>query len=77
MKDQVEDPGGDLRAVEGTDAELAVETDRPLANGALLFDDGTKSLLRSGENGRRIASVPIARTACITSPRSIRAKMCV
>jgi hypothetical protein len=59
MKDKVEDPGGDLRAVEGTDAEVAVETDRPLMNGALLFDDGTKVLLRSGENGLRIASVPI------------------
>jgi hypothetical protein len=59
MKDQVEDPGGDLRAVEGTDADVAVETDRPLMNGALLFDDGTKVLLRSGENGLRIASVPI------------------
>lgn len=59
MKDKIEDPGGDLRAVEGTDAEVAIETDRPLANGALLFDDGTKLLLRSGENGLRIASVPI------------------
>ena len=59
MKDKVEDPGGDLRAVEGTDADVAVETDRPLANGALLFDDGTKLLLRSGENGVRIASVAI------------------
>ena len=59
MKDKVEDPGGDLRAVEGTDADVAVETDRPLVNGALLFDDGTKLLLRSGEKGLRIASVPI------------------
>jgi hypothetical protein len=59
MKDKVEDPGGDLRAVEGTDADVAVETDRPLVNGALLFDDGTKVLLRSGENGLRSASVPI------------------
>ena len=59
MKDKVEDPGGDLRAVEGTEAELAIETDRPLASGALLFDDGTKLLLRSGDNGLRVASVPI------------------
>ncbi|MGA2741582.1 MAG: hypothetical protein ABSG65_29620 [Bryobacteraceae bacterium] len=59
MKDKVEDPGGDLRAVEGTDADVAVETDRPLVNGALLFDDGTKVPLRSGENGLRIATVPI------------------
>ena len=59
MKDKTEDPGGDLRAVEGTDAELSIETDRPLMNGALLFDDGTKLLLRAGENGLRMASVPI------------------
>ena len=59
MKDKVEDPGGDLRAVEGTDADVAVETDRPLLNGALLFDDGTKVPLRAGENGLRIASVSI------------------
>jgi hypothetical protein len=59
MKDTVEDPGGDLRAVEGTNAELAIQTDRPLANGALLFDDGTRLPLNSGENGARIAEVPI------------------
>ena len=59
MKDKTEDPGGDLRAVEGTNADVAVVTDRPLLNGVLLFDDGTKAPLRSGENGQRIASVPI------------------
>ena len=42
MKDFVEDPGGDLRAVEGTTAEVAIQTDRPLANGALLLDDGRR-----------------------------------
>jgi len=36
MKDVVEDPGGDLRAVEGTEAEVAIETDRPLAKGVLM-----------------------------------------
>jgi hypothetical protein len=59
MKDKVEDPGGDLRAVEGTDAEVSIETDRPLVNGALLFDDGTKLMLRAADNGARIATVPI------------------
>jgi hypothetical protein len=59
MKDTVEDPGGDLRAVEGTNAELAIQTDRPLSNGALLFDDGARLPLSSGENGARIAEVPI------------------
>ncbi len=51
MKDAVEDPGGDLRAVEGTNAEVAIQTDRPLSTGALLLDDGTKIPLRSGADG--------------------------
>ena len=61
MKDAVEDPGGDLRAVEGTDAEVAIETDRPLANGALLLDDGSKIALRSGPQSMLVASVPITK----------------
>jgi hypothetical protein len=59
MKDSVEDPGGDLRAVEGTTAEVAIHTDRPLSNGALLLDDGGKVGLRDGGNNTLIASVPI------------------
>ncbi len=41
IKDGVEDPGGDLRAVQGTTAELTVETDRPLKNGVIEMDDGS------------------------------------
>jgi hypothetical protein len=48
LKDTVEDPGGDLRAVEGTEAEVKVETNRPLAAGALLLDDGSRFDLRGG-----------------------------
>ena len=59
MKDQVEDPGGDLRAVEGTTAEVAIQTDRPLANGAILLEDGTKISLRKSDNGTLAAIVPI------------------
>ena len=54
LKETVEDPGGDLRAVEGTEAEVKVVTDRPVANGALLLDDGTKIELRDG-----VARVPM------------------
>jgi len=54
MKDSTEDPGGDLRAVEGTTAELAVETDRPLPNGVILLDDETRIPLKNG-----VARVPI------------------
>ena len=48
MKDAVEDPGGDLRAVEGTTAEVAIQTDKPLATGAIFLDDGSKIALRDG-----------------------------
>src|ERR1035437_2086684 len=59
MKDFVENPGGDLRAVEGTTAEVAIQTDRPLATGAILLADGTKLPLRQTADGSLAASVPI------------------
>ncbi|MBV9506659.1 MAG: hypothetical protein JO323_16830, partial [Acidobacteriia bacterium] len=37
LPDLVENPGGDLRAVEGTVADVAIKTDKPLTNGALLL----------------------------------------
>jgi len=40
LPDAVEDPGGDLRAVEGTLAEVQVETDKPLADASLVLDSG-------------------------------------
>src|ERR1700730_17461502 len=48
MKDAVEDPGGDLRAVEGTTAELTIQTDRPLPNGVILLDDDSRVALKDG-----------------------------
>jgi hypothetical protein len=54
MKEAVEDPGGDLRAVEGTTAELAIQTDRPLPNGIIILDDETRIPLKDGT-----ARVPI------------------
>src|SRR5712692_5163720 len=54
MKDSVEDPVGDLRAVEGTTADVAIETDRPLPNGVILLDDETRIPLHNG-----VARVPI------------------
>ena len=54
MKDATEDPGGDLRAVEGTTADVTIETDRPLPNGVILLDDDTRIPLKNG-----VARVPI------------------
>lgn len=59
LAEAVEDPGGDLRAVEGTEAEIAVETDKPLANGTLVLDDGTRVSLQSGEGNWRTARLAI------------------
>ncbi len=39
-EDLVEEDGGDLRAVEGTEAELVIYTDKRLDGGVLVFDDG-------------------------------------
>jgi len=59
LKDAVEDPGGDLRAVAGTVAELTVETDRPLKNGELLLDDGSRIALESKDGNFVTAKVPV------------------
>ncbi len=40
--------GGDLRAIEGTNAELTVQMDRPLKNGQLTLDDGKQITLSGG-----------------------------
>lgn len=47
LPDAEEDPGGDIRAVENTRAVLEIETDKPLANGVLVLDDGTRLTLES------------------------------
>ena len=39
MKPLVEDPGGDIRAVAGTEVEVEIETDKPLADGILRVND--------------------------------------
>jgi hypothetical protein len=49
MDVSVEDPGGDLRAVAGTEAELSVRTDRPLERGVLVLDSGERVPLNGGE----------------------------
>ena len=59
MKDTVENPGGDLRAVEGTTADVEIRTDRPLSNGAILLDTGAKLTLHAGPGNTLLASVPI------------------
>ena len=59
VKNAVEDPGGDLRAVAGTTATVEVLTDKPLSNGLLVLDDGTRIALKGGDGNWLRAEVPI------------------
>jgi len=49
MKESVEDPGGDLRAVEGTEADVAIQTDRPLNKGVLVLGDDRQIELKPAD----------------------------
>jgi len=51
LTDTVEQHGGDLRAVEGTEAQLEIVTDRPLINGLLSLDDGRQIALTQADAG--------------------------
>ncbi len=62
LPDQVEDPSGDLRAVAGTVAEVAVQTDRPLKNGVVELEDGSQIKLESGANGTLTAKIPMQKS---------------
>ena len=44
-----EERGGDLRAVEGTEAKLEIFTDRPLRDGVLVLDNNQELALAGGE----------------------------
>jgi hypothetical protein len=64
MKDSVEEipaPGADLRAVEGTEAEVAIQTDRPLSKGILMVNDDQQIELKGGEGNWISARVPITK----------------
>src|ERR1700728_4614387 len=49
MPEVTEEHSGDLRAIEGTNAELTVQMDHPLRNGQLTLDDGKQITLSGGE----------------------------
>jgi hypothetical protein len=50
MLSEVEERGGDLRAVTGTEADLEVSTDRPLRGGRIQLDNGQQVQLTGGRN---------------------------
>jgi hypothetical protein len=58
LKDKTEDPGGDLRALEGTVADLDIEFDKPVRSAAVAFDNGT-SIKLEGDGAHQHIQVPI------------------
>lgn len=59
LKPVVEEQGGDLRAVEGAEAGVVIETDRPLKQGLLVLDDGARIPLKTLSDRTAQAVVPI------------------
>jgi hypothetical protein len=50
LKPVTEEHSGDLRAIEGTDAQIEIQTDRPLKDGSLTLDGGQTIALTGGTN---------------------------
>jgi hypothetical protein len=61
LRDVSQDPGGDIRAVQGTRAEVSVLTDRRLEHGVLALDNGQKIELANGDGNWTKAELPIAK----------------
>ena len=57
LQNVTEERGGDLRAVEGTEADLEVETDKPMRDGLLVLDDEQQIRLSGGEGNVYKATV--------------------
>ncbi|MGH9661942.1 MAG: hypothetical protein ACRD96_25565, partial [Bryobacteraceae bacterium] len=72
MKPVTEDPGGDLRAVVGTVAGISVETDKPLANGVLVLDDGTRLPLIAGRASLTLKKDGVYHIAAVEQGETVR-----
>ena len=59
LQSVVQDSGGDIRAVAGSNADISVLTDRPLQRGVLVLEDGSKIVLNPGEGNWLTAHFPI------------------
>ena len=60
LPDRTEEHGGDVRAVQGTQARLEIVTDQPLTDGALALDDGQRLRL-DGAGTRWQAQLMVSR----------------
>jgi len=61
LKTESQEHAGDLRAIEGTQAELQIEMDRPLKDGNLSLDDGRTIHLESVEGNRYKGTIAMAK----------------
>ncbi len=59
LQNVVEERGGDLRAVEGTNADLEIEMDRPLHDGVVVLNDEKQIQLSGGEGNVYKGTVPM------------------
>jgi hypothetical protein len=57
MKPTMANHSGDLRAIEGTDAAIELEMDRPLRDGQLMLDDGREIQLTRGSGNKYHGSI--------------------
>ncbi|MEZ2347269.1 hypothetical protein [Terriglobus sp. RCC_193] len=61
LKTETQEHAGDLRAIEGTQAELQIEMDRPLKDGNLSLDDGRTIHLQPVEGNRYKGTIAMAK----------------
>ncbi|HEY9137302.1 MAG TPA: hypothetical protein VIM67_03455, partial [Terriglobus sp.] len=61
LKTETQEHAGDLRAIEGTQAELKIEMDRPLADGNLSLDDGRTIHLQQVEGNHYKGTIAMAK----------------
>jgi Domain of unknown function (DUF4175) len=57
MKPETTEHSGDLRAIEGTEAQIEVETDRPLKDGQLALDGGPTLHLNNNSGNKYTATI--------------------
>lgn len=77
LKDSIQDPGGDIRAIQGSRARISVLTDKPLSKGLLVLEDGSKAQLQPQSDGWMTANLAVSKdgsyhVAALDSGESIR-----
>ncbi|MBV9760743.1 MAG: hypothetical protein JO340_09280 [Acidobacteriaceae bacterium] len=61
LPEVVQDPGGDIRAVQGTQADVSVLTDKPLEHGFLALENGNKVPLERGQGNWLSARLAVSK----------------